>query len=333
VAPEVKIGGKWVGWGPGDIDVKVQDMKRFLKNKFRWVRDWQPPLDDSTLYDETLTQVVMAMQDRYGLPQSGLMNAETQAKCGFWHPPPTAKPWLYTVHGTGQPDPLGPGLPADTARACLDRYQWQPIGNYPAKPFPMWPSIMAGVDELNLQISSRPGKFSLAGYSQGAIVVGLVLKHALMDPAGGLHHRLNDVQKVVFWGNPMREPGIVADDHWLPPAPASPDWGGILEDRLEGLERAPFQVRDYAHKDDMYANTGFDDMGQDERAICKIVMGNNVFGGPDSILAQIFELVQAPISRAVAMFNAIMDAGLFFGSQTRAHGYDIGPAIEWLRAP
>ena len=330
----MKIGGKWVGWGPGDVSTKVAEMKAFLHKKFQWVRDWRPILDDSNLYDDTLTQIVMALQGRYGLPQSGLMNYETQLKCGFIKPQPIAAPrgMLYTVHGTGQPDPLGPGLPADTARAVLDLYKWQPIGNYPAEAFPMWPSIMKGLDELNYQVNAHPGPINAIGYSQGAIVVGLWLKHSVMDPAGFLHHRLPDVKRVVFFGNPMRQPGIVADDHWLPAAPASADNGGILEDRLEGLQNAPFRVADYAHKDDMYACCGFDDMGQDERSICKVIMGNNVFGGPDSILAQIFELVAQPIPRAIAMFNAIMDAGMFFASGTHAHGYDIGPAIAFLRS-
>lgn len=55
-------------------------------------------------------------------------------------------------------------------------------------------------------------------------------------------------------------------------------------------------------------------------------MGNTVFRGPDSILAQIFELVTRPVAETMAMFNAIMDVGLFFLRGTKAHGYDIGPA-------
>ena len=128
----------------------------------------------------------------------------------------------------------------------------------------------------------------------------------------------------------MRQQGIRADDGYLPIA--KPDTAGILEDRLEGLEHAPFEIRDYGHADDMYASVGFDDMAEDERAICKIFMGNNVFCGPDSILAQIFELMTRPVAEIMAMFNAIMDAGLFFLGGTKADGYDIGPATVPARA-
>src|SRR5262245_54005024 len=105
---------------------------------------------------------------------------------------PVLRTGSNTHHGVGMPDPFGPGLPADTARAVPYLYKWQPIGNYLAKPFPEWPSV------------------------------------------------------------------------------------------LEGLEHAPFQIRDYGHADDMYASVGFNDMAEDERTICKIIMGNNVFRGPDS---------------------------------------------------
>lgn len=328
----MQINGRWVGYGLGDVDPKVADMKTFVHRKFAWVRAWSPPLVLDTTYDATFTDVVAEMQRRYGLPATGVMNAATQQKCGYWKPAPQAKPWLFTVHGTGQPDPLGPGLPADTARAVLDKYTWQPIGNYPAAAFPMWPSIMQGVNELTNQISSKPGPFAMAGYSQGAVVVGQALKHALMNPAGALHYRLSDLKKVALWGNPMRERGYVTDDGYLPPA--GPDTCGILEDRLEGLRVASFQVADYAHADDMYAAVRDDDMSENERAICKIIMGDgwNVFAGPDSIIAQVAELIQRPIPEAIAMVEAMIDAGTFFATGTRAHGYDIRPAIDFLRS-
>ena len=111
---------------------------------------------------------------------------------------------------------------------------------------------------------------------------GAVAQAQCHGPNGFTHHRLNDVKRVVLSGNPMRQQGIRADDGYLPIA--KPDTAGILEDRLEGLEHAPSQIRDYGHADDMYASVGLNDMAEDERAICKIFMGNNVFCGPDSIL-------------------------------------------------
>lgn len=248
--------------------------------------------------------------------------------------PPQILPWLFTVHGAGQPDPLGPGLPADTARACLDKYRWQPIGNYPASAFPMWDSIMQGYAELVLQIEQKlagnDDDFALAGYSEGAVVVGQVLKHEIQDPAGRLHKYLPRLRKVVFWGNPMRQKGIRHFDEWVwPIAPA--DTSGILEDRLEGLEKATFEVRDYAHAADMYASCGFDTKSQNKRAICKIIMKpSDIFSGDDSLTHQLIELAQSPIPGAIGIALALIDTIKFFASN--AHGYNIYPAIAFLRS-
>ncbi|AJD82430.1 lysin B [Mycobacterium phage Sheen] len=243
--------------------------------------------------------------------------------------------WLYTVHGTGMPDPFGPGLPADTAREVLDLYTWQPIGNYPAAAFPMWPSIQAGRRELVSQIDSKPGEINMAGYSQGAAVCGQVLKHDIMSPTGRLHHRLGDVRKVVFWGNPMRQQGIAHSDEWVHPV-ASPDTMGILEDRLEGLENAPFEVRDYAHQGDMYASIKADDMHEYQVAIGRIVMNAGDFWlGDDSLIHQLLELGQRPLPEGIAVARAIIDAiGFFAGARGLEwpHNYNRHPAVAFLRS-
>lgn len=249
------------------------------------------------------------------------------------NPPASSRQVLLTVHGTGQPDPMGPGLPADTARAVLDKYDWQGIGNYSAAAFPMWPSVLEGVAELNAQIDRYPGRpINLAGYSQGAIVVGQVLKHDIMNPRGRLHHRLGDVRKVVFWGNPMRQQGIADFDEWIHPIAPADSHGILTEDLLEGLEDAPFQVRDYAHAGDMYACNKDNDTDEYKRAICKIIMrATDFFNGPDSVVSQLTELGQRPLQEGIAMAMAMIQALQFFMGS--AHGYNIGPAIEFLRAP
>jgi len=82
----------------------------------------------------------------------------------------------------------------------------------------------------------------------------------------------------------------------------------------------------------MYASVDFNDMAEDERAIRKIIMGTNVFRGPYSILAKILERVTRLVAETMAMFNAVMDAGLFFLGGAKAHCYDIGPATGPARA-
>ena len=131
----MKIAGVWVGWGLGDDDPKVADMKWFLRRKFP---SYASVLNDTTLYDDTMAAVVAEMQRRYGLPATGVMNYATQLRCGYITPDLADKPLLFTVCGTGVPWWVGPD--ADLARAVGAKYRWQPIG-YRAAPFPMWPSI------------------------------------------------------------------------------------------------------------------------------------------------------------------------------------------------
>ncbi|AMS00910.1 lysin B [Mycobacterium phage Loser] len=256
-----------------------------------------------------------------------------------------AKPWLFTVHGTGMPDPLGPGLPADVARDVLDIYRWQPIGNYPAAAFPMKPSYDKAIAELVLQIDQKlagnDDEFSMAGYSQGAIAVSYVLKHELINPKGRLHEYVHRLKKVVLWGNPMRQKGFAHSDEWIHPV-AGPDTMGILEDRLEALEQAMkvygFEVRDYAHEGDMYASIKEDDMHEYEVAIGRIVMeAKGFYGGKDSVVAQLGELAGRPLFEMIAMARAIIDALSFLAKATKGekwpHLYNRYPAVAFLRQP
>lgn len=297
-------------WGPlpGDTDV-------FGPRAVAWQKEYQVRTKQATSIATANGEVSDA--DLLGL---GISTA------------PLNKGLLFTVHGTGMADPLGPGLPADTARQVLDLYEWQPIGNYPAATFPMWPSILKGIDELRFQINRFPDRdINMAGYSQGAVVVGYVLKHDIMDPAGSLHHRLKDVRKVVFWGNPMREKNIVAFDEWIHPV-AEPGTHGILEDRLEGLENAPFEVRDYSHKGDMYSAITDDNADEYKVMIQKIVFkATDFFTGEDSVVSQLREFTTAPISEGIAAVQAAI-GGISFFTHLDLHNYNIGPAIAFLRS-
>ena len=67
-------------------------------------------------------------------------------------------------------------------------------------------------------------------------------------------------------------------------------------------------------------------------AIYKIVM-SQWWGGPDSILAQIVEIVQRPVTELIAMVQAITNGILFAASGTRPHvTYPTGPAVDYLLA-
>lgn len=341
----MQINGKWIGWGPGtddippDKDPYVAVMKAKLKAKYTWVRNHQPPMDDSDVYTATMAEIVAEWQGRVGLPITGIMNARSQERLGTWTPPKPKLPVAMSVQGTAQPDPMGPGLPADICRylESIGKCRWQGIGNYPATAFPMWPSIMLGVAELAVQVERFAfDDIWLTGYSQGAVVVCYYWKHYVQDPQGPHHHRFFDpdhpkdgtIKKIVVMGNPMREEGFAHFDGLF--SPVTSKGAGILEDRM--VDSPPY-MRDYAHEKDMYAQCPFSDMGEDERAICKIIMGNKVFSGTDSILAQVIELIQRPITETIAMFYAMIDAGMFLASGANTpHFYDIRPMVDFLAA-
>lgn len=268
-------------------------------------------------------------------PDDGIVSDDDLRALGI-SPVPDARalPWFFTVHGTGMADPFGPGIPADTARDVLDKVRWQPIGDYPAAPFPMKPSIDLGRGSLVKQIKLRVrgnDPIDLGGYSQGAVVAGQVLKHDIISPSGELHHLLPNVRKVVFWGNPMRQQGIAHFDHWKYPV-AGPDTFGIMEDRLEGLEKYDFEVRDYAHEGDMYACVRDRDADEWKVMIQRLIFSaTDFFGGENSLVSQLLEWGQEPFKETIAAASAGIDAIRFF-MNLEQHAYNRFPAVDFLRS-
>lgn len=294
------------------------------------------PLKADGYYGHDDAAVQREYERRTGQPQDGIVSDNDLRMLGISPGERSNElPWLFTVHGTGMLDPMGPGLPADTARDVLTHYRWQPIGNYPAAMFPMQPSIDAGYNELVLQIERRlagnDAGFALAGYSQGAVVTGRVLKYEIMSPSGRLHKYLPRLKKVVFWGNPMRQQGITHFDHWKYPV-AEPDSFGIMEDRLEGLENAPFEVRDYAHKGDMYASIREREADEWKVMVQRLIFSaRNFIGGEDSLVAQLSEWSRRPITETFAAATAGVEAISFF-INLEQHAYNRYPAVDFLRS-
>lgn len=236
------------------------------------------------------------------------------------------KPVLFTVCGTGVPWWVGPD--ADLARAVEHKYRWQPVG-YRAAPFPMATSVKEGRTELIrlLNLPENWGPFTLAGFSQGAVVVSELWEYDIKPESGRLHQRLKDVQKVVAFGNPMREQGKM----WPDGHPMVSTSSRGIADRL--MVDTPPWWRNYAHAGDIYTDvTG--EAGEYMTAIYKVVMGTRIFSGPDSLLSQLLiELPEKPVTEIVAMFQAVMAAGMFFANGTGPHlNYNVRPAIEYLEA-
>ncbi|AIT13485.1 lysin B [Mycobacterium phage SweetiePie] len=249
-------------------------------------------------------------------------------------------PVLFTVHGTGQADPLGPGYPADLARACLDLVHWQPIGNYPAQPFPMWPSILKGVKELKFQIEEYERRYpgyrkALAGYSQGAVVTALYYM-LYVFPENGEHHYMlkrGDFLISITWGPPMREKGVANGNKFA--GWHISDGRGILKGRMVNT---PDWWLDFVHcmgspeGQDLYGDVPDDKTGENETAICDFVMSEKWYSGPLSILKRLLATGANLFTEGDDIVKAVLQAGMFFGHGLTPHNiYDIGPAITALR--
>lgn len=337
----MRIGEQYVGLGLGDSSDEIRRIKAFMRRKFSYAAT----LPDTTLFDEATSTAVTEMQARYnaagklatGKYIPGVVNAETKYVMGYLQRPPgpDLRGVLLTACGTGVPWWVGPD--ADTARAVEGKYKWRPVG-YRAAPFPMGASIAEGRAEGNRIITEERARIeahglSLAGYSQGAIITSEIWEYDIKPAAGPLHWALPHMRKAVTWGNPMREIGKAWPDPGAAVSPA--DRGGVTP---ELMEDTPDWWRNYAHKGDLYTDVADDEAGENKRAIWAIIRGTKVFSGPDSILAQILEVLgirqdAGQVMEIIGVFKALMDAGLFFGKGTTPHlNYNIGPAIDYLAA-
>lgn len=279
---------------------------------------------------------------------------------------------IFTASGTGAAWDVLPGqYPALTGAALTDpmliargqcfgpphgkNFRWQGIG-YPAAVFPMRPSVLKGWEELvRLLLENYPtGKFVLDGYSQGALVVCLVWLHEILNPAGRLHHRINDLVAVITYGNPMRAPGIAYGNTmiWGRPVPGKDKGyttGGIAGPADLKPEECLFPaghkfagqpaVFDFALPGDLYASAPVgdtpwvkeSDVGADETLIYEAVLD---FGGGDvmSIIKTLMKFLASPMSQAIAMFMALYNGMKFAaeGPSAPHWQYDERPAVAWL---
>jgi hypothetical protein len=227
----MQIGGKWIGYGLGDVSPVVQQMKAYLLGMFRsYAEPLQASLDAggtaAMSYDSAMVDVVREMQTRYGpnpainphLIVNGIMGFSWQVRCGFVKAP---KVVLFTAQGTGVdmwdadwPQPYGIALAI--AQALPGMVTVQPIGNYPASITgpAMGVSAEMGHTELKRLMGegSGPGPVYPTGpcagifYSQSAIFGSHWWRDDIIAPSGVLHHRQNDVLFVITEGNPLRAP-------------------------------------------------------------------------------------------------------------------------------
>lgn len=318
--------GKWIGLGLGDIDPEVARVKAFLRGKFSYASR----LDVGPVFTAELSAVVEEAQRRYGLTPTGVWDYALKLKSGYLGPaptpPPPVKPILYTVAGTWSH--WDAGFQADAARALLDTYQWQPVW-YPASfgfinpPYPGAPayvqSVELGVDESVRLINLNPGRFALAGYSQGAEVVGRLCQELV---GGRLKHRRGDLLGVATFGDPARQPS----DRTVG------DGKGTGISRLVIPEADTLNRLTAAVKGDMYCTIPTGQTGDQMHAAYTALthLGTGKVDGHPAILRELLRLAANPLVGGMAVIDAVIRA-----AQVSAHGNYAGlvPAIvDHLRA-
>lgn len=274
------------------------------------------PLREDAYFGLDDAQVANEWHRRIGLPGAGnpaqvVVTEEQLCILGLGH---LLVPLCLTAHGTGVT--MWDGPPADVARALerMGKAKHQPIGNYPARPFPMWPSIMQGVAEVEVQVRRYPGRRKYAvGYSQGAVVMSLAFKYGALGQ--------DSLVRAFMFANPCREEGV-----------GGTPGAGAMTDRLVNT---PGWWHEYAHPKDIYASVPVEPgWGENVRMVTKLIMGKDWWRGDDDLFEQLGEIVFNPFGEGSAALVAAVKAGGFFGSGTGPHvtGLPVQQAIDYLAA-
>jgi hypothetical protein len=335
----------WIGWQVGMSGAPIAAAKKILKAKFSYAK----ALDDTPDFTPALKDVLVQYQTRKGgLRTDGVLDYATQKALGMLAPPPAPPPvaTLFTVNGTGVPDPFGPGFPADLGRllssTAPNLYYWQPIG-YQAAVYPMRPSVEAGAEELITQIDRHPGRIVLCGYSQGALVTNRVWRDEILAEGGRLHHRKDEVIAIITYGDPQRCPGLARGNTYARlPVPKKLNGfttGGIAGPDCLTAEQTPEFFLSFANNGDLYASSPVGDspwssqttVGHDQTLVYEAVME---FDGKDflGLVSALTSVASTPAVNLLPLVQAVWNGLTFFGQGTRAPHwtYSIAPAAQYL---
>lgn len=329
-------GGKWVGWGIGDVDPKVAEIQKFLAAKFA---SYAGHLVPTGTYDQATADVVAEMQRRYGLPATGIFDYASQVKSGFYKPAPKLLPLVFTVEG--HLSDMWHGPVADTATIlenegrCIHR----PTGyNNGAIPF----DNLSGENELARRIGQTVQDdgvqfpagtpWMLFDFSQGSIIAtDFELNH--LQPGQDLAWRTPDYLGRLSYGNPTRSAGSVAP--WSR-GQAGPAVNTGLEplvrfDRLGITMDRPHM--DVYRKGDIFADNEPTTEGQIKAAIYQAVARGDLFSDPFSICAQIAAAFTVPIDYVTGAFWAIVSGISFLAAHPNPHydPFNIDGGLNWAR--
>lgn len=330
--------GKWIGFGPGDDDPKVAELKGFMRRKYA---SYAGGLDDTTVYGDAMVAAVREMQARYGLPVTGVINYATQVRMGFITPPDPVRPIMFTVEGHMSNMFAGPV--ADTAN-ILEREgicRHQPIGyNNGALPF----DNESGVRELARLVGAttldngRPfpagTPWSLGIFSQGAIV-GYDFYTRYLQPGQPLEWRAKDLRGVLAYGNPCRVTDSVAP--WAVSWITKTGTHGLDPLRRFGLPGQPTKPDNWVdvyRGGDIFAENDDSKSGEVKAAVYQAVARGDLFSDPFSLAAQIADLFTVSFDEVIGIVMAIVSGvGFLATGANNPHysPYDIGGGVEWMR--
>lgn len=254
---------------------------------------------------------------------------------------PAVLPVMFTVEGHLSNMFAGPV--ADTATA-LEREgvcRHQPVGyNNGALPF----DNVSGTEELARLVGATTlpngtpfpagTPYSLAGYSQGDIVVFDFYVDYLL-PGKPLNWRLKDLRAVLTYGGPCRATDSIAPwaRSWAPKTGTH----GLDPYRrfgLNGFPAKPDNWLDVYRAGDIFAENTDDKGGEVKAAVYQAVARGDVFSNPYSLATQIADLFLVPFDEVIGMVMAIISGIGFLADGNGAPHYapyDISGGIDWMR--
>lgn len=268
--------------GPTDEIKKLQH--RLLLAYGKNSRASEFGVTESGVFDAATDEALRAIQAYIGgavNASPGVLTYDTKVALGVYVVPTPPSPVCvyFSICGTGVPWNVG---------YCYDigqqldktKVYHQPIG-YPAQAFPMRTSYTAGVAEfinqLTLKGCDKGMPWMAGGYSQGAIVLMIVLNRIFNGDLG----RFKDTYRgSIAFGNPMRQAG-----HTLPGG-IDPGGAGIVQPTMTNT---PVEHWDFADGKNMVGSPGNDLYATcgvglnasglaDQQAVWKIVDTGNPWG-------------------------------------------------------
>ncbi|MCV7354513.1 hypothetical protein [Mycolicibacterium fluoranthenivorans] len=338
------------GWHPardiGDVDPLLSDAKTFLK-RFSYGKAEGLGITD---VDDTYTEGYGRAQAKFKaavrqLVQAGQrpgpitdLDAEfdwaTKSQMQLLAPPPPApvdgrklKPLYISVEGHMSDMFIGPAVGVGQQMEAEGLVQLQPTGYVnTAIPF----QSNTGVSEVCrfmldpvLMPAGRP--WCISGFSEGDIVVSRFLNRHVINPTGQFHHRLRDLVSVLEMGAPYRPKDFLGDAVLQPDSPKA-GTGGISPEWLQ-VEALGDRIAYLVRHGDMYTETPFDKAGQMQRSIYSLIAASD----PKALLFELVAVGINPTAEIMNVVNAILRGVLFLGNMTPHGGYQLGPAIDWVR--